>query len=188
MRSVVEEHGGSIRVEDNQPAGTRFVIELPAVAQEPVKLRRPSYERAWTRVVVDDEAGIREMLTGVLEDEGYAVEVADSGERCLEMLSARSYAVVLLDIWLPGIDGLETLERIRDDDMARKPVVVMISGHGSVESAVRATKLGAHDFLEKPLSVAKVSVAVRNALSIATCSPRIPRCGLRWTTGTASSR
>ena len=115
-------------------------------------------------LVVDDEAGIREMLTGVLEDEGYTVAVADSGERCLEMLSGGSYAVVLLDIWLPGIDGLETLERIRDAEMAGKPVVVMISGHGSVESAVRATKLGAHDFLEKPLSVAKVTVAVRNAL------------------------
>ena len=115
-------------------------------------------------LVVDDEDGIREMLTGVLDDEGYAVEVADCGERCLEMLSTGAYAVVLLDIWLPGNDGLETLERIRDADMARKPVVVMISGHGSVESAVRATKLGAHDFLEKPLSVAKVTVAVRNAV------------------------
>ena len=115
-------------------------------------------------LVVDDEVGIRETLTGVLEDEGYAVDVAESGERCLEMLSSAAYAVLLLDIWLPGIDGLETLERIRDADMIRKPVVVMISGHGNVESAVRATKLGAHDFLEKPLSVAKVTVAVRNAL------------------------
>lgn len=115
-------------------------------------------------LVVDDEAGIRETLTGVLEDEGYAVDVAESGERCLEMLSSAVYSVLLLDIWLPGIDGLETLERIRDADMIRKPVVVMISGHGNVESAVRATKLGAHDFLEKPLSVAKVTVAVRNAL------------------------
>ena len=115
-------------------------------------------------LVVDDEVGIRETLTGVLEDEGYAVDVAESGERCLEMLSSAVYAVLLLDIWLPGIDGLETLERIRDADMIRKPVVVMISGHGNVESAVRATKLGAHDFLEKPLSVAKVTVAVRNAL------------------------
>ena len=115
-------------------------------------------------LVVDDEAGIRETLTGVLEDEGYAVDVAESGERCLEMLSSAVYSVLLLDIWLPGIDGLETLQRIRDADMIRKPVVVMISGHGNVESAVRATKLGAHDFLEKPLSVAKVTVAVRNAL------------------------
>ena len=115
-------------------------------------------------LVVDDEVGIRETLTGVLEDEGYAVDVAESGERCLEMLSSAAYAVLLLDIWLPGIDGLETLERIRDADLIREPVVVMISGHGNVESAVRATKLGAHDFLEKPLSVAKVTVAVRNAL------------------------
>ncbi len=115
-------------------------------------------------LVVDDEAGIRDTLSGVLEDEGYAVETAESGERCLEMLLSAAYAVVLLDIWLPGIDGLDTLQRIRDAELASEPVIVMISGHGNVESAVRATKLGAHDFLEKPLSVAKVTVAVRNAI------------------------
>ncbi len=115
-------------------------------------------------LVVDDEPGIRETLTGVLEDEGYDVESAESGERCLEMLGSRTFAVVLLDIWLPGIDGLETLQRISDIDAPQRPVVVMISGHGNIESAVRATKLGAHDFLEKPLSVARVTLAARNAL------------------------
>ena len=115
-------------------------------------------------LVVDDEPGIRETLTGVLEDEGYDVESAESGERCLEMLASRTFAVVLLDIWLPGIDGLETLQRISDIDAQQRPAVVMISGHGSIESAVRATKLGAHDFLEKPLSVARVTLATRNAV------------------------
>ena len=115
-------------------------------------------------LVVDDERGIRETLTGVLEDEGYDVQAAGSGERCLELLESRTFAVVLLDIWLPGIDGLETLRQIEELDEPRRPVVVMISGHGNIETAVRATKLGAHDFLEKPLSVAKVILATRNAL------------------------
>lgn len=115
-------------------------------------------------LVVDDEPGIRETLTGILEDEGYEVESVASGEACLERLTTRVFPVVLLDIWLPGIDGLETLERIAKTDPARTPVVVVISGHGNIETAVRATKLGAFDFLEKPLSIAKVTVAVRNAL------------------------
>lgn len=115
-------------------------------------------------LIVDDEPGIRETLTGVLEDEGYAVTSVDSGEACLDLLSDRAVPVVLLDIWLPGIDGLATLERIGRLPASRRPVVVMISGHGSIESAVRATKLGALDFLEKPLSVERVTLAVRNAL------------------------
>lgn len=116
-------------------------------------------------LVVDDEPGIRETLAGVLEDDGYAVETAATGETCLDLLATRTFPVVLLDIWLPGIDGLEVLERICELESCRRPVVVMISGHGSIESAVRATKLGAHDFLEKPLSVERVALAVRNALA-----------------------
>ncbi len=115
-------------------------------------------------LVVDDEPGIRETLTGVLEDEGYEVESTESGEQCLDLLATRTFPVVLLDVWLPGIDGLETLERLGDLDASRKPVVVVISGHGNIASAVRATKLGAYDFLEKPLSIEKVILAVRNAL------------------------
>ena len=115
-------------------------------------------------LVVDDEPGIRETLTGVLEDEGYAVESVESGERCLERVSERTIPVVLLDIWLPGIDGLDVLARIGEIPVLRRPVVVMISGHGNIETAVRATKLGALDFLEKPLSVERVVLAVRNAL------------------------
>src|SRR5262245_23973567 len=113
-------------------------------------------------LVVDDERDIRETLRGILEDEGYKVLVAESGEACLEQLKTRSCEVVLLDIWLQGIDGLDALERIRQVDGA--PEVVMISGHGNIETAVRATKLGAFDFLEKPLSLDKTLIVIKNAL------------------------
>ncbi|HET8547503.1 MAG TPA: sigma-54 dependent transcriptional regulator [Bryobacteraceae bacterium] len=114
-------------------------------------------------LVVDDEAAIRTSLMGVLEDEGFESCAVDSGEACLAQLDAQSYDVVLLDIWLPGMDGLEALGRISEIPPQERPVVVMISGHGTIETAVRATKLGAFDFLEKPLSIEKVSLAVRNA-------------------------
>jgi len=113
-------------------------------------------------LIVDDEAGIRRSLKGVLEDEGYASAQAESGEACLEALHKNSFDVVLLDIWLPGVDGLETLEKIRA--MANPPEVIMISGHGTIETAVRATKLGAYDFLEKPLSLDKTLILVKNAI------------------------
>jgi two-component system, NtrC family, nitrogen regulation response regulator NtrX len=113
-------------------------------------------------LVVDDEHDIRETLRGILEDEGYKVLLAESGEACLEQLKHRSCEVVLLDIWLPGMDGLDALECIRQADGA--PEVVMISGHGTIETAVRATKLGAFDFLEKPLSLDKTLIVIKNAL------------------------
>src|SRR5689334_12302276 len=112
-------------------------------------------------LIVDDEASIRHSLKGALEDEGYKAAAVESGESCLDMLKRRSFDVVLLDIWLPGIDGLEALEKIRERDDA--PEVIMISGHGTIETAVRATKLGAYDFLEKPLSVEKTLILVKNA-------------------------
>lgn len=115
-------------------------------------------------LIVDDEPGIRESLAAVLEDEGYQTDAVGSGEDCLEALARRPYPLVLLDIWLPGVDGLETLERIQSGDPASRPEVVVISGHGKIETAVRATKLGAFDFLEKPLSLEKVVVTVKNAL------------------------
>jgi two-component system nitrogen regulation response regulator NtrX len=113
-------------------------------------------------LIVDDEAGIRDSLVGVLTDEGYSASSAESGEACLERLRKGAFDVVLLDIWLPGIDGLETLERIRQLD--NPPEVIMISGHGTIETAVRATKLGAYDFLEKPLSLDKTLILVKNAI------------------------
>src|SRR5215475_1748547 len=116
-------------------------------------------------LVVDDEPSIRQSLGGVLEDEGYIVEPAASAEQCLEMLAGTGFELVLLDVWMPGIDGLEALARIQEIPFAERPVVVMISGHGSIESAVKATKLGAFDFLEKPLSLQKVTVVVKNGLA-----------------------
>ncbi len=112
-------------------------------------------------LVVDDESGIRSSLKGVLEDEGHETALASSGEECLNVLDKHDFDVVLLDIWLPGIDGLETLEKIRERD--NPPEVIMISGHGTIETAVRATKLGAYDFLEKPLSLEKTLILVKNA-------------------------
>lgn len=114
-------------------------------------------------LVVDDEPGIRESLSGVLEDEGYEVEAVGDGEACLTKLSERPFDAVLLDVWLPGIDGMETLTRIQEIPQADRPMVVMISGHGTIETAVRATKLGAYDFVEKPLTIEKVAVLLKNA-------------------------
>jgi len=113
-------------------------------------------------LVVDDEAGVRSSLAGILGDEGYAVDAVGSGEEALLALGARRYDLVLLDVWLPGADGLEVLGKIRDAD-AELPVVV-ISGHGTIETAVRALRIGAQDFVEKPLSLEKTLLAVRNAL------------------------
>ncbi|HKD06636.1 MAG TPA: sigma-54 dependent transcriptional regulator [Bryobacteraceae bacterium] len=115
-------------------------------------------------LVVDDEPGIRQSLCGVLSDEGYDSAAVTSGEECLDALAASIYEVVLLDIWLPGVDGLETLSRIQNIPAADRPLVVMISGHGTIETAVKATKLGAYDFLEKPLSIDRVLLVVKHAL------------------------
>lgn len=114
-------------------------------------------------LIVDDEPGIRATLSGVLEDEGFAVETAASGEECLKLVRGRGFACILLDIWLgKGIDGLETLERLRDE--GNDSAVVMISGHGNIETAVRSTKLGAYDFIEKPLSLERTVLTVKNAV------------------------
>ena len=113
-------------------------------------------------LIIDDEAGVRSSLAGVLRDEGYVVDTSESGEAGLEQVASQPPDVILLDIWLPGIDGLAVLERLRE--RRAEAQVIMISGHASVESAVRATKLGAFDFIEKPLSIEKTVLAVRNAL------------------------
>ncbi len=113
-------------------------------------------------LIVDDEPGIRQSLSGVLEDEGFTVAAVASGEECLQAFEKRLYTAVLLDVWLPGIDGLETLSRLKLSYPDTS--VVMISGHGRIETAVRATKLGAYDFIEKPLSLEKTILAVKNAI------------------------
>jgi two-component system nitrogen regulation response regulator NtrX len=113
-------------------------------------------------LIVDDEAGVRAALSGVLRDEGYSVDAVDSGEACLDRVVRTAYDVILLDIWLPGIDGLATLARLRERHV--DVPIVMISGHGNIESAVRAIKMGAFDFVEKPLSLEKTVLVVANAL------------------------
>ena len=113
-------------------------------------------------LVVDDEAGVRSSLQGILEDEGYRVDTDESAEGALSRLSGDLYDLVLLDVWLPGMDGIEALEKIRDQDLDTP--VIMISGHGTIENAVKAIQLGAHDFVEKPLSLDKTVIAVKNAL------------------------
>ena len=115
-----------------------------------------------TVLIVDDEAGVRSALGGVLRDEGYAVEAVDSGEACLDRVMRAAFDVIVLDIWLPGMDGLATLARLRERRVDSP--VVMISGHGNIESAVRAIKLGAYDFVEKPLSLEKTVLVVGNAV------------------------
>jgi two-component system, NtrC family, nitrogen regulation response regulator NtrX len=115
-------------------------------------------------LIVDDEPDIRQSLSGVLEDEGYAAYAVESGEACLEDLARRPCELVLMDIWLPGMDGMEALARIQEIPFPDRPLVVMISGHGNIETAVKATKLGAFDFLEKPLSIQKISVVAKNAV------------------------
>src|SRR5918996_5823806 len=113
-------------------------------------------------LIVDDERGIRDTLRAVMEDEGFVADAVATGEECLKALGRRAYGCILLDVWLPGIDGLETLKQLRA--AGSDTAVVIISGHGNIETAVRATKLGAFDFIEKPLSIEKTVLTVRNAL------------------------
>lgn len=117
-----------------------------------------------TILLVDDEKDIRTSLTGILEDEGYEVTTAASGVEALESVRQDIPDLVLLDIWMPGLDGLETLEKLKT--LFPYLTVIMISGHGTIETAVRSTKLGAYDFIEKPLSLDKVLITVSNALQM----------------------
>jgi len=114
-------------------------------------------------LIVDDETTIVESLEGILSDDGFEVIHAFNGYEALKKIEAASPDIVLLDIWMPGMDGIETLKEIKK--IAPNLPVVMITGHGSIESAVDATKSGAYDFLEKPLSLDKVMVTISNALN-----------------------
>jgi two-component system nitrogen regulation response regulator NtrX len=117
---------------------------------------------ARTVLVVDDEETIIQSLNGILTDEGFEVISANSGTDALVKIEEIMPELVLLDIWMPGIDGIETLVKIKKSN-PNLPVVMM-SGHGTIETAVRATKLGAYDFIEKPLSLEKVLLCISNAL------------------------
>jgi len=113
-------------------------------------------------LVIDDEAGIRSSLKGILEDEGFEVKTTENGEDGLEILKRQNFDLILLDIWLPEMNGIDLLQKIKKSEENLQ--VVMISGHGTIETAVKATKLGAYDFLEKPLSLEKVVLTAKNAL------------------------
>src|SRR6185295_4742906 len=115
-----------------------------------------------TILVVDDEAGIRASVRGVLTDEGYRVLEAEDGRGALQIIQDERPRLVILDIWMPEMDGIELLRRIRESEPHTQ--VIMISGHGNIETAVTATKLGAFDFIEKPFSVDGLLQLVDRAL------------------------
>jgi len=118
---------------------------------------------AETILIIDDEPNIIQSLQGILIDEGFSVITADCGLKALDIIKETIPDLIILDIWMPDIDGIETLTRIRE--LYPTVPVIMISGHGTIETAVKATKLGAYDFIEKPLSLDKVLLAVNNALN-----------------------
>jgi len=129
-------------------------------------------------LIVDDEPGIRTSLSAVLEDEGYSVEAVGDGESALTALEREAFECVLLDVWLPGMDGMEVLNRIQEQVGDERPSVVMISGHGNIETALRATRMGAFDFIEKPLTIDKVLVVVKNAIAQRTMTLELDRLGV----------
>lgn len=114
-------------------------------------------------LIVDDEPSILQSLSGLLSDEGFEIMTAANGYEALKIIDIESPDLVLLDIWMPGIDGIETLKEIKKNNPFIQ--VIIISGHGTIETAVKATKLGAFDLIEKPLSIDKVIVAINNALN-----------------------
>lgn len=117
-----------------------------------------------TILIVDDEESICQSLRGILIDEGYEVLTAGSGEDAMKVIEEEQPDLVLLDVWLPGIDGIETLKAIKLEYPQMQ--VIIMSGHGTIETAVKATKLGAFDFIEKPLSLEKVVLLVNHALNL----------------------
>ena len=114
-------------------------------------------------LIVDDEPSIVQSLSGLLSDEGFEIVTANNGYEALKIIDTEAPDMVLLDIWMPGIDGIETLKEIKKSNAALP--VIIITGHGNVETAVKATKLGAYDLIEKPLNIDKVIVAINNALN-----------------------
>ncbi len=115
-------------------------------------------------LIVDDEKNIRESLKGILQDEGFQVDSAKDGQSAIAMVQEKRPDLVLLDIWMPGLDGIETLKKMRE--LHPDLQIIMMSGHATIETAVTATKLGAYDFVEKPLSLEKLLVCIHNALKI----------------------
>ena len=116
-------------------------------------------------LVIDDEKGIRSSLLGILEDEGWLGLEADCGQKGIEVFRQHRPHLVLLDVWMPGIDGIQTLQKLKVFDV-KTPIVIM-SGHGSIDTAVRTTRLGAFEYLEKPLSLDKILPLLEHAKSLA---------------------
>ena len=138
----------------------------PDDASGPCETATPGKETMYkTILVVDDEESICQSLQGILTDEGYEVRTVGSGEEALKAIEEDPPDLALLDIWLPGMDGLEALKIIKTD--TPQVQVIMMSGHGTIETAVKATKLGAFDFIEKPISLEKVVLLVNHALDLA---------------------
>ncbi|HEY6873558.1 MAG TPA: sigma-54 dependent transcriptional regulator [Geobacteraceae bacterium] len=117
-----------------------------------------------TILIVDDEENILKALAGILEDEGYKILCAGDGIEALAIVQREAPDLVMLDIWMPRMEGLETLQRLKE--LHPGLIVIMMSGHGTIETAVKSTKMGAYDFIEKPLSLEKVIVTVKNALGV----------------------
>lgn len=115
-------------------------------------------------LIIDDEVGIQNSLTGALQDEGYRVRAVSSGQEGLHSLAEADFDIVMLDIWMPEMDGLETLKQIKAKWPAQ--TVIMMSGHGTIETAVKSTKLGAFDFVEKPLNLERILVLMKNAAQV----------------------
>lgn len=124
-------------------------------------------------LVTDDERAIRSTLKEILEFEGYTVSTAESGAEALEIIAKETIHLMFLDIKMKGMDGLETLKKLRET--GSEIPVVMISGHGTIEIAVEATKYGAFDFLEKPPDLNRLLLATRNALSQESLNRKSPR-------------
>ncbi|HEY5599525.1 MAG TPA: response regulator, partial [Candidatus Manganitrophaceae bacterium] len=114
-------------------------------------------------LIVDDEPAILSTLSAVLMDEGYLVQTTENGLEAIRLIQKSPPAVVLLDIWMPEPDGVEILKRLKD--LFPDLIVIMMSGHGSIETAVRTIKLGAYDYVEKPLSLEKIVLMVKHALT-----------------------
>ncbi len=114
-------------------------------------------------LIVDDEPSILQSLAGLLIDEGFDVRTASNGYEALKTIESESPDLVLLDIWMPGLDGIDTLQEIKKNNPFIQ--VIIITGHGTIETAVKATKIGAYDLIEKPLSIDKIILAINNALN-----------------------
>ena len=173
VKKIVEEHGGRIDADNRPEGGARVRVVLPDERQHAVgdreRARTPRRIAEGTGMssahilVVDDEADIRSLLKEILSEEGYEVDVAANAAQARASRARQTPDLVLLDIWMPDVDGI-TLLREWSASAADGCPVVMMSGHGTVETAVEATRLGAFDFVEKPLSLAKLLRTVERAL------------------------